>query len=198
MAHQVVRGDAPCPADRAIATLQLRSREEQARITLVGDLGWRLDQNSEAAPKRTHGNRVLLGKLCGQRLSPFQGRSSSYRAERAFDRFGARTSSLTGAIEMGNHTAITRNFGHSQCHRGTLIGNSTVDQTSDRVEAPEVGRRGGRCRNFERRSDGMPIPPMRRTSASDLGVSLRLRPGRPRPKVKGTRKMPGRRFFASS
>ena len=104
----VVRGDAPCPADRAIATLQLRFREEQARITLVGDLGWRLDQNSEAAPKRTHGNRVLLGrgeasdtagccaltpqvsyKLCGQRLSPFQGRSSSYRAERAFDRFGA-------------------------------------------------------------------------------------------------------------
>jgi hypothetical protein len=93
---------------------------------------------------------------------------------------------------MGNHTAITSNLRAqtmSPRHPTVAIGNGTVDQTSDRLAASEIGRVvvDVIARDLERcyEHDGMPISPMRRTSASASDLATPCR--RPEPKVKRTR-----------
>jgi hypothetical protein len=80
---------------------------------------------------------------------------------------------------MGNHTAITSNLRAqtmSPRHPTVAIGNGTVDQTSDRLAASEIGRVvvDVIARDLERcyEHDGMPILPMRRTSASASDLAL--------------------------
>src|SRR5262245_36975940 len=76
---------------------------------------------------------------------------------------------------MGNHTTVTWNL--ALWHPAAVIGNGTVDQTSYRLTATEVGHvlvDAIACDlepGYEH--DGMPISPMRRTR-SRLGVDLFL------------------------
>jgi hypothetical protein len=62
---------------------------------------------------------------------------------------------------MGNHTTVTWNSRAGPAAPGAVIGNGTVDQTSHRLTAPEVGRVvvDAIARDLERRyeHDGMPI-----------------------------------------
>jgi len=76
---------------------------------------------------------------------------------------------------MGNHTTVTWNL--ALWHPAAVIGNGTVDQTSYRLTATEVGHvlvDAIACdleRGYEH--DSMPISPMRRTR-NRLGVGLLL------------------------